>query len=741
MKNIDFPGCICNQYILFALAVFVVLLVNGALPFFAMPTMGQAIWLTGFSQSFANESFFSIYAHNIGAPEPAAMAFGLAGGWVAGLFMRLGLHATDAYALTVALWLSVAFSGAYKLGRFMEASPRLSILAALAWGTMPMVWNHAGYSMVSVGIALLPFYFWMALNFFQTREDSEKRKLHSYIRIFFYLFACVLSIFMDGYSFMMFAVGASIIGIVLILKRLIAIRLFLIHCMCFGIAYILFATYIGKSQFSAADLDFFRGWGADISFFIIPSAGVHWVADIFGWSKLRSTSEYFGDGSVWVTTFCLPLLLSAIVAGVVAKSNYKMAFFVVAAFGFYMSLGPSFKYFSTKPSPEVSDLMESKYALAPTGTGFLSEKLPGFKNMRASYRWAALGCFGAWVLVVIALSHRQPRSVVWVAAGALVLVTVVNLPNLPKQLERYRSYKNQFLEVDKDLLVGMQEVLKPGEKVAFIPWRNDFLVNYLAAKLDIIAYNVGGDKNYQEARKNWPVTLASIPMGAIQDDLVSQILSLLAQGDADAVVLPYIDMLWAAHQWPYPVEYKNVIEPKILELSKFHYFEIVDKDYYSVIRLKREFSAENKRKEVFLAMSSFYCISPVCLADSNFAKGVFSQAGVVNRGKLVTSGQAGFLHFGPYKNLNSGLYHLTVRGTLSKADAAWVDVVSQRGNLNHGKFLIENFPSAGEGLLISAPVHLQEDVRDIEIRIYVGADDQLAISGYEMRPKIADSKP
>lgn len=736
MINNIFLKYIGNKYILFVFACIFTLLVNGALPFLTIPTMGQAVWLTGFSHSFANESFFSIYAHNIGAPKPAAMAFGLAGGWVAGVFIRLGLHATDAYALTIALWLSIAFLGAYKLGRFMEASPRLSILAALAWGTMPMVWNHAGYSMLSAGIALLPVYFLTALIFFEKKEDSKDKSAHPWMRYVLYLATCVISIFMDGYSFLMFAVGASIIGIVLMLKKQTSILLLLSHCIFFGFAYFLFALYIGKSQFLPANLNFFRGWGADISFFLVPSTGVHWVADVLGWSKFRSESEYFGDASVWITTFCLPLLVSAVAISIFAKNKYKITFVAIAVFGFYMSLGPSFKYFSIKPSPEVSDLMDAKYALAPTGTGLFSENLPGFRNMRASYRWAALGCFGAWILVVLAMSRRQPRPVVLVAAGALLVVTGINLPNLPNQLERYKSYKNQFLEVDKDLLMGMREVLKPGEKVVFLPWGNDFLVNYLAAKIGIITYNVGGDKNYQEARKHWPSTLATIPMGAIQDGLASQVLRLLVQGDADAVVLPYIDMLWAAHKWPYPVEYRKDIEPRLLEFSRSEYFEVIDSDYYSVVRLKREFSSENRRKEVFVAMSSVYCISPVCLNESNFTEKTLSQIGIIDRGMIIASGKAGFLHFGPYRNLNSGLYHLTVRGSVNNASAAWVDVVSQRGKVNHGKFLIKNFQSAADGILISAPIHLKEDVQDIEIRIYVGAGDQLAVSGYEIRPKI-----
>ena len=447
-------------------------------------------------------------------------------------------------------------------------------------------------------------------------------------------------------------------------------------------------------------------------------------------------NEYFGDGSVWVTTFCLPLALGALIFASATKDTYKIAFVVVAIFGFYMSLGPSFKFYSIKPNPEIPDLMEAKYALAPTGTAILSEKLPGFKNMRASYRWAALGCMGAWMLMVLAMSGRQRKAVTLAAAGTLVTVSVLNLPDLPKKLYGNKSYRNQFMEVDKDLLESMQELLKPGERVAFLPWRNDFLVNYLAAKLNIIAYNVGGDKNYQAARKYWPATLARNPMGGIQDDFSGRVINLLLQGDANAVVLPYIDMLWAAHQWPYPATYRDEIESKIRELERFEYFEIHKRNYYSVVRLKADFSSEESRKRILEAISSSYCMAPVCLQHSGFTATTFSQVGIIEGRKLVTTGKAGFLHFGPYDYLNAGHYLLTVRGTASRANGAWVDVVSQRGKINHGKFVIVPPEGLTDYVLIRAPIHLAEPAQDIEVRVYVEADDRLTLDGYELRPTV-----
>jgi len=604
-----------------------VLLLHGAVPFYLLP--GQAIWTTGFAQSFANGPLFNIYASDFGIPTPAAIAYGLAGAWPASLLIRLGLHPADAYAGMNAFWLLVAFTSAVGIGRLMGGARTFAILGGIVWMSMPIIWGHAhGYAMLSLGIGLLSFYFFASLKLFLFKDKNRQSTAQT---VLLYFLAAITAVFMDGYTFVMFAVGSSILFCYLFFifpeaRTELSRRALPVHILAFLTAYILYAVYVGRSSFEAHPIETFRGFGLDISFIAIPTKGVHWLMDLVGFSMERSDKLYFGDDSVWVTTFSLPVLLVGLIAWwkVKRKVNFASGVLVLAVAGYYMALGPSLKINSTKPEAlqrshpgQQSALMASEYAVMPTGNAWIFEKLPAFNSMRASYRWSALGIFASWLLVMIWLSAKE-KDDRKLAAGILLVLIGFNLPNINKRIEGYIGDRENLFQIDKDLVKDFHRSIVRGETVAFIPWGNDFMANYLAPRFGFRTYNIGGDKNLVEAQKRWPSEMFTLG-GALEPGKAPYVIKMLVEGTVDAVIAPYFHMLWSPNAWPCPEEAtlpirkegmealrmlpgfvcpsqkKAEVRPFMHALQKSPYIEVVDSRLFATIRLRPEFAGRPNR--------------------------------------------------------------------------------------------------------------------------------------------------
>ncbi|MGO4389113.1 hypothetical protein AB4Y85_16410 [Microvirga sp. 2YAF29] len=557
----------------------VVFVINGTVPGLLIPTTAQAFWTTGFAQSFINDGF-SIFAHNIGAPEPAAIAFGLSGALVTSAFLKLGLSAADAYSAAFALWLTIAFAGAYKLTRRLGAEAIMSLLSATLWCTMPVLWFHHGYSMLALGIALLPFYFYCAVRVLDNPKSISNFAL--------FLLACQISVFMDGYTYMMFAVATGFALLFsLIQHRRNDLGREAIKCCSIGVgllvSYVLYALYVGQAEFVPSPIDFFRGWGANLEFFIVATKGVLFLPDLIGLSEARTAPQYFGDSSVFKSSFSVAIILAAIYAAATAKSDKRLLvlFGLIAVFGFYMSLGPSFKLLVQRPDG-MDQLMPKSFELFPTGNAWFSERLPGFKSMRASYRWVALGVFGCWAILALVLSSQR-----WSITQKIVVLLVVMAFNIPA-IGTISSYHNARAAVSSrdEVVRELAPLVNKEETVAFLPFRNDFFVNYLASKLDIRTYNIGGDKNLEAAREAWPETMKRFSQDAIDPDFLTNVRAVLENEDANAVAITYIDFLATAHSAPLKLVFKDELSAIAAKLAEDPRLTVSYSDHFAVVRLK-----------------------------------------------------------------------------------------------------------------------------------------------------------
>ena len=706
------------------------LLLQGNIPGFSLATLGQTIAVAGYPISFIDSG--TLYATHIGLPSPSPMSSLLAPALLMVMANIIGIDPINSYVLSFLVFYSAGFYGAYKLSRSLNASPIDSSLLALLWMSFPIVWNSSAYSHLHFAFVLFPFLMYVSITSVLYKENWQD--IGSKKKILLFLLP-TLTIFTDGYAFMFYAVTASIIIAYDLYVRWRhqvkfegRLKVISLHIFSFSFAYILYAAYIGVTSYAASPIDFHRGWGVDLLYLLIPTHGVHFFWDSLGLAQMRNAAQHFGDASVWISSFMMPMIIFAVIFFRKIDSKIKWLAITIFLVSTYLALGPSLKLNAVR-DVGTSSMMKASQATFSTGSALLYENIPGFKSMRATFRWVLVAFFALWFLLLLYIvKHNSKKNKIIILFLILLFIPDIR-SHIEAKINSYRSYE----KIRSDLLMPLVSATAPRQKIAFLPYRNDFMVNYIAPYSEIYTYNIGGDKNLELAKLNWPDELGNFVMGRFHPTFSEDILLLLLSDKdvVDAVVIPHVDMLWAAHQWP--SETINDVERNFV-VNKLTGFGVVDVEifeFFTIVKLRNDLTPEQKNN-VLASLEKEYCIRN-CYDNNNFAHFALSHNGVLSDGMLVSDGKKGFLHFGPYLNFRAGLYVLTIEVLNCNlvSDDAFVDVVSEKGQRLHFKKNLRHTKSCS----FTTEIELNNDHDDLEVRVFTGDGDFMILKSIQLKLK------
>lgn len=155
---------------------------------------------------------------------------------------------------------------------------------------------------------------------------------------------------------------------------------------------------------------------------------------------------------------------------------------------------------------------------------------------------------------------------------------------------------------------------------------------------------------------------------------------------------------------------------------------LVVKDSKKLVDIPEDIRSRN---DVSYATSrNDYCLLSGCFLIKANELAKFSQVGVIQDNQLSSTGNSGYLFYGPYRKLDKGSYYLIMRGDFLTGNTAVIDVVSDQGKKVYyeGKLCHAGCLSRE----VRVPFELEEKVTDLEIRLHIGKMDQVSIDGYEI---------
>jgi hypothetical protein len=542
-----------------AVALAVVLLVHGFVP--GLITDGPWDYLLEGDMrcldqlgAHALTSWCHAYGQPLGYPFLSSGPLAFAG-WA---FMEVtGLGSYAGYLFAGALFDATALAGGYGLLRTLGTGRVVALIGALAYLLSPTVVGMGGFGGTFSGVALLPAYALLDLWLIRAFERGDRTVIAMVAAG--YVAAKTCALFMDGYSFVFWALISAALWAWPVLRPGVAMRRRIVQAgTVVGASAVAVASYwlYVPAVADASPMDVFRSMGLDLSTLVLPTHYV-WVFDLVGATSDHTTLWGDGTNSAYNYVGVVGLGLAGVGLVMLRRRPQVVALAAAGAIAFGLSLGPSLKIDDVRGPAQTQPTSQSY--MMPTGRATVDfpwyrvYRVPGVANMRATYRWSAVTRFALVVLAALAVDRLMRRTRWRMAAGALaVLALVETAPNVPLLVSEHRDFYDSRGAMRASVVGDLQAATRPGESVFFLSpdgIYNDYLANFLVPTARLTSFNAGGDKNALLTRDAWPRPIAAVSRPQVD---AGDVVRALESGDVDVVIAPLFHLRWAAYSWPPP---------------------------------------------------------------------------------------------------------------------------------------------------------------------------------------------
>ena len=567
--------------------------VNGLFPGDS-PSASSAYIYAGQIKCAANMGLRSLvdYCDQMGAPQGFPFLHGLVGTLLGSLLMSLpGVGAFQAYLLIGWLSVAVGMTGGFLLMRRLRAPWVVALLTPAVYLCSPSVMTLPGFGATWTGFVLLPFYIWVHVAVMDRldRPGSCWPALASLWLVSF------LAVFTDGYSFIMGWLLAGCLWVAWALGTVVTRNRRLLGLGCAAgaavTAVVAYQWYVPGGSFTATSIDLFRSMGLDLATLVLPTRQF-WLWDLL---SIRADFTLLWGDTTNSSFNYIGVVMVALATGLLVVRRRRLggrviAFAVAGGIALVLALGPSLKINDERPAAlggvvtYNSYLMPADEAAIGLPAQLLYQHVPGFQDLRATYRWFVLTRFCVIVLAGLAVAELSRSGRRTTAVVLAVIAIVETAPNVPLRAGMHSDYGDQVAALRTDLVPDFQAAVRRDDRLLFLPANNDYLVDLLAPAARVRTYNAGGDKNLTLARDSWPSPVRTAVATFGKAGEADAIDAALASGVVDAVVLPRLNLHRSAGHWPATAEEQSVGDTAAGRLLADPRFVVRRTDWFWTIR-------------------------------------------------------------------------------------------------------------------------------------------------------------